>query len=129
MSPAARYWLAQLPGYAIGAILLSAASHFFALPGWLAALLFAGMVLKDVAFYPLARRALAAPPWHGAESLLGQRGVVVAALEPEGKVRIGHELWRARAARADAPIAAGRAVRVEAVRGLTLVVAPDARGD
>jgi membrane-bound serine protease (ClpP class) len=84
------------------------------------------MVLKDVAFYPLARRALAAPPWHGAESLLGQRGVVVAALEPEGKVRIGHELWRARA---DTPIAAGCAVRVEAVRGLTLVVAPDARGD
>jgi membrane protein implicated in regulation of membrane protease activity len=129
MSPAARYWLAQLPGYAIGAIVLGAASVFLHLPAWLAAVLFAGMVLKDVAFYPIARRALAAPPWHGAESLVGQRGVVVNALDPEGKVRIGHELWRARATRATAPIAAGCAVRVESVSGLTLVVAPDARGD
>jgi membrane protein implicated in regulation of membrane protease activity len=50
---------------------------------------------------------------------------VIVALEPEGKVRVNNELWRARTARAHAPLPAGRGVRVEDVSGLTLVVVPD----
>lgn len=128
MSPSARYWLAQLPGYAIGAIVLAGAMLLLGLPAWIAATVMALLVVKDVALYPLARRALAAPPASGAGSLVGARALVVAELAPEGKVRLGHELWRARTAREHAPIAAGRAVRVEDVSGLTLVVAPDDAG-
>lgn len=123
MSPSSRYWIAQLPGYAVAAIVLSLAT-LFGLPVWAAVAMLAVLVVKDALFYPWARRALAAPPAAGAGSLLGARGVVVIALDPEGKVRVGHELWRARTARAHAPLAAGSAVRVEDVSGLTLVVQP-----
>jgi membrane protein implicated in regulation of membrane protease activity len=127
VSPSARYWIAQIPGYLVGGIVLFVAV-WFGLPGWAALAMFALLVLKDAVFYPWALRALAAPPTAGAESLRGARGVVVVALEPEGKVRVGHELWRARTAREHAPLAEGRAVRVEDVSGLTLVVAPDDAG-
>jgi membrane-bound ClpP family serine protease len=44
-------------------------------------------------------------------------------LAPRGTVAFGVELWRAEIAASAAPIEAGAAVRVVAVRGLTLVVA------
>jgi membrane protein implicated in regulation of membrane protease activity len=124
VSPSARYWVSQVPGYLVGGIVLWGATYF-GLPPLAALAMFAVLVVKDLLLFPWARRALAAPPAAGAGSLLGARGVVVVALEPEGKVRVGHELWRARTARAHAPLAVGRTVRVEDVSGLTLVVAPD----
>jgi membrane-bound serine protease (ClpP class) len=57
----------------------------------------------------------------GAETLVGVEGVALDALEPEGQVRVGGEIWRARSALA---VAAGGCVRVAAVEGLTLVVEP-----
>jgi membrane-bound serine protease (ClpP class) len=65
----------------------------------------------------------------GIEQLIGEEGEVMQSLPgadgpATGQVRIHGELWRARAA---APIAAGMAVRVIRVEGLTLVVEPAAR--
>jgi membrane protein implicated in regulation of membrane protease activity len=57
----------------------------------------------------------------GAEALVGAEGVALGALQPEGQVRVGGEIWRARS---EAPIAAGGCVRVRAVESLTLVVEP-----
>ena len=57
----------------------------------------------------------------GAEALVGIEGVALGALEPDGQVRVGGEIW---GARSTAPIAAGGCARVAAVEGLTLVVEP-----
>jgi membrane-bound serine protease (ClpP class) len=53
--------------------------------------------------------------------MLRLRGVARSDLEPRGKVFVRGELWRARARR---PVAAGEAVEVVDVEGLTLWVRP-----
>jgi membrane protein implicated in regulation of membrane protease activity len=57
----------------------------------------------------------------GQETMVGERGVVVAPCKPNGTVRVRGELWNARcAAGADT----GAAVRVESFDELELVVSP-----
>ncbi len=60
----------------------------------------------------------------GAEGLIDEAGVARTALDPDGKVFVHGETWRARA---EEPIAAGQAVAVVAVEGLQLVVRPIGR--
>ena len=55
----------------------------------------------------------------GVETMVGLTGEVVTACRPEGQVRVGGELWRARCADGAQP---GETVRIRAVDGLTLVV-------
>jgi membrane-bound serine protease (ClpP class) len=55
----------------------------------------------------------------GAEGLVGERGVARTDLDPEGKVFVHGELWRARA---ETPATAGQSVEVTAVSGLRLRV-------
>jgi membrane protein implicated in regulation of membrane protease activity len=57
----------------------------------------------------------------GVEALVGKEGIAASDLWPEGQVRIGGELWRARCA---GGCDAGTKVVVRAVDGLTLVVDP-----
>jgi len=59
-------------------------------------------------------------PLTGAEGLVGETGVVIADLAPEGKVKVHGEYWNARAQRG--PVAAGASVRVVAVAGRHLHV-------
>jgi membrane-bound serine protease (ClpP class) len=54
--------------------------------------------------------------------VVGKRGFVQRALDPEGTVQVASELWSARSAGAD--IAEGVEVQVEAAEGLCLIVAP-----
>lgn len=126
MSASARYWLAQAPGWVAAALILAAAWMSFGLPGWVALALLALLVAKDVALYPLSRRALESPPVMGTGALLGRRALVVQRLEPEGRVRVAHEVWRARVPSKEAPVDAGHHVRVEAVEGLVLRVRREA---
>jgi membrane-bound serine protease (ClpP class) len=65
-------------------------------------------------------RALYGRPSTGAGGMIGRTGVARMALAPEGQVLVEGELWRAVAD--DGPVAAGEAVRVTAVDGLTLRV-------
>jgi membrane-bound serine protease (ClpP class) len=60
----------------------------------------------------------------GQEELIGSTGRVRVALDPVGQVFVQGALWRARAD-GDERIEVGGAVRVEAIDGLTLIVAPD----
>lgn len=57
----------------------------------------------------------------GAETLLGQPGVVITACRPLGQVRVGGEIW---AARCEVGANIGTAVRVVGRDDLTLVVDP-----
>jgi membrane-bound ClpP family serine protease len=96
--------------------------EYLSLP--LAAGLLAAFVAKDFALYPLVRVAYEPSRSDGAGSLVGALGTVKGRLDPEGWVRVGSELWRARVDAAHAPIEAGAAVRVIDVRSLTLWVEP-----
>jgi membrane-bound serine protease (ClpP class) len=66
-------------------------------------------------------------PTIGREELIGETGVAEVGVDPDGVVRVRDALWRARTNRAT-PIAAGEAVRVVAVEGITLEVEPQAGG-
>ena len=57
----------------------------------------------------------------GPEGLVGQKAVVLVTCAPYGYVRVQGERWRARSADGQ-PLAAGQAVEVQHLDGLTLVV-------
>lgn len=123
-SIATRYWLAQLPGWILAALILGAAWRYMGLPGWAALAGVALLVVKDVALYPLSRRALESPPHTGSGALVGAQGVAQDGLSGggEGRVRIGAEVWRAELCDGVGPLCAGTRIRVEAVRGLVVHV-------
>jgi membrane-bound serine protease (ClpP class) len=82
-------------------------------------------VLSLVAFYFVTRKVLEAhdkPPRTGAEELVGAVAEARSTIDPEGQVWIEGALWRARLGDGGVPIVPGDRVRVEAVKGLTLVV-------
>ena len=60
------------------------------------------------------------PVTTGAEGLVGERGEVIVRCAPRGRVRLRGEIWNARSKE---PLELGEEVRVEAVEGLTLLVA------
>lgn len=93
-------------------------------PSWLA--LVAGLGGMGVAMFsgmPAMVRTRFATPTVGRESMVGEEGEVVAAVEPEGVVRVRGALWRARTNRAT-PVLAGEPVRVAGIDGLVLEVEP-----
>ena len=57
----------------------------------------------------------------GPQALVGATGIAQQTLAPQGQILVHGELWMAEA---PAPVAAGDAVRVRAVNGLTLLVEP-----
>jgi membrane protein implicated in regulation of membrane protease activity len=124
MSPLLRYALFQLPGIAGVAVLVAALWRWTGLPAWAALAIVGAWVAKDVALFPLLRRAHEPPP-EGAAALIGRRGVARRRLAPRGTVAFGVELWRAEIEPTARPIDAGAPVRVIAVRGLTVIVAAD----
>ncbi len=115
-----RYWLFQLPGAIAVTGLLVLLVHVWDLSPRLAAAFLAIWVLKDLALYPLVRRAYEPRSGGGADALLGAFATARDRLDPEGYVRVGHELWRARVR--GGPVEKGGTVRVVEVRGLTLLV-------
>ena len=67
----------------------------------------------------LAFKAQVAGARTGLSGMIGEIGIVKQAIDPEGKVAVHGELWKARA---DGALAAGQTVRVVAVDGLTMTV-------
>jgi membrane protein implicated in regulation of membrane protease activity len=57
----------------------------------------------------------------GVQTMIGSRGEAITALAPRGQVKVGGEIWKARAENA---VRAGDAVTVTSVDGLTLEVEP-----
>ena len=83
----------------------------------------AGTALLMVAGLPAMLRARFSTPTIGRESMVGEVGAALAAVDPEGTVEVRGAAWRARTNRAT-PIGAGDAVRVVAIDGLLLEVEP-----
>lgn len=123
MSPWLKYTLIQLPELVLVAVALVAARAQGWISGYMAAILAAVWLLKEVLLYPLYRRALMEGPSAGAGALVGCRGRAATALAPTGQIRIKGEYWRARLAE-DGDVEPGGSVIVEAADGLELTVRP-----
>jgi len=120
-----KYLLFQLPGWVVVGVLAWAAHGWLGLHPWLAAGALVALVVKDAVLFRFVRDAYAVTPRPAAEGLLGALGIAQEEIAPEGFVRVGHELWRARLAPGAAPVPSGAPIRVESLEGLTLRV----RGD
>ena len=122
-----RYLAFQIPGWVVLALVLGAAMAWWDLSRTLAAAIFTLFVIKDAVLFPFVRVAYEPTSGGGAQALVGQRARAEEDLAPDGYVRLGAELWRAEIARGSAP--RGAALRVVAVRGLTLVVELEEGGE
>ena len=86
-----------------------------------------GTPLLMVAGVPAMVRARLSTPTIGRQSLVGELGVALSPVEPDGTVEIRGAPWRARTNRAT-PIATGDPVRVVSIDGLLLEVEPEEGG-
>jgi membrane-bound serine protease (ClpP class) len=122
---APRFWTA------VGTIALAVGSvrlyDGFSVP-WIAmAVVIAGTALFMVAGMPVMIRTRFSTPTIGRESMVGELGLAVTDVAPEGTIELRGGPWRARTNRAT-PIHLGDSVRVVAIDGLLLEVEPETGG-
>jgi membrane-bound ClpP family serine protease len=117
-------------GLIAGGVLALTADSGSSASDWAGPALITLGVLSIASFYFVTRKVLAAhrerPGGGGEEELLGARGEVRTALDPDGQVLLGGAIWRARLAGGGGPLRPGDRVTVEAIDGLTLTVRPEA---
>lgn len=95
---------------------------------WLTLLVgIAGVALTFFSGMPSMVRTRFATPTIGREWMIGAPGEAVTSVDPEGVVRVGEGQWRARTNRAT-PVLAGGRIKVVAIDGVTLEVAPEEGG-
>ena len=86
-----------------------------------------GTALLMVAGLPAMLRSRFATPTIGRESMVGEVGAALEAVDPDGTVEVRGAPWRARTNRAT-PIGVGESVRVVGIDGLLLEVEPEEGG-
>ncbi|MBE0596056.1 MAG: hypothetical protein IH614_02160 [Desulfuromonadales bacterium] len=126
MHTAVKYALVQIPSALLLVAVLVLLRHWWGFPQWVLWLTLLLWVLKDVALYPLVRRAYEPADPGTCAALRGYRGTAREPLAPTGYVEIRGELWRAEVADGRR-VERGGEVRVREVRGLTLLVEPAER--
>lgn len=122
MRTVTRYYLFQIPGWVLAAVLVTVLHAWLGLPVWVALTVLGVVVMKDVICYPFLRKAYQLEA-SGAAQLVGQRGVARDSLDPTGYVYVHGELWRARTEPGAAAIPAGAEVKVVQGHRMTLTVA------
>ena len=120
-TPIVRYTLLQLPGagLVLGFLWWLHASASLAL--WIAVAIFLLWIGKDVALYPVVRRAYESTP-PPLKRLIGLQAHVIHGFDRSGLVRLGSELWQAELVEGSGPVGTKDVVVVESTRGLTLMV-------
>jgi membrane-bound serine protease (ClpP class) len=78
-----------------------------------------GLIAVFVIFVVLVRRTIRKPVKVGREAMIGEVGVAVTDIDPEGMVRLRGELWKASSKER---IAEGEEVIIRDIKGLMLVV-------
>jgi len=117
-----KYALLQVPALALLVVLLVLVKRWIDLPSWFIWCLIGLWIGKDIALFPLTWRAYDQDRAKAGSAMVGARGIAEERLNPSGYIRIGGELWHAELM-GDAPtIERGEAVRIQGIRGLTLLV-------
>ena len=120
-----RYALLQVPALALLVLLLILVQKWVDLPTWFIYGLIAFWVAKDVILFFFTWRAYDQDPNRAVNSMVGARGITKDRLAPSGYIRVHGELWQAEVMGNAWPIERGKTVRVQGVRGLTLLVQHD----
>jgi len=124
-SGAPRFWTAAGGVlYVAGALWLY---HGQSVSWWVIILLGVLLLLFMISGMPAMVRTRFSTPTIGRESMIGEMGVALSGVDPEGTVQVRGAPWRARTNRAT-PIQAGDPVRVVALDGLLLEVEPETGG-
>jgi membrane-bound serine protease (ClpP class) len=92
---------------------------------WLAAVV--GAVLTFVSGMPAMVRTRFSTPTIGREWMIGELGLAISGINPDGTVSVRSARWPARTNRAT-PISAGNRVRVVGIEGVVLEVEPETGG-
>ncbi len=119
-----RYVALEAPGWVVAGALLWLLVARAGLAPWIAWLLGGAWIAKDFVLYPWLRDAYEVGDPDATAALVGRTGLARDRLAPEGYVRLGSELWRARLGPGCDAVEPGARVRVRSVSGLTLVVEP-----
>jgi membrane protein implicated in regulation of membrane protease activity len=122
MKPFHRYLLFQVPGWLTMAALMGFLHVSAGVSGRLGVGVVTLMVALDFVLYPFFRHSYASRAQTGVEALMGERGKVLRALDPEGAIRVHAERWKARMLEPGQAAAEGEEVEVLGIRGLTLLV-------
>ena len=117
-----RYVLLQLPALAVLVVLLVLVKHWVDLPSWFIWGLIGLWIAKDMALFPLTWRAYDQDRARAGSSMVGARGIAEERLDPSGYIRVRGELWQAEVVGNAPPIERGEEVRIQGIRGLTLLV-------
>lgn len=117
-----RYTLFQIPGLIIIILLLIMSYHWSELPTWLMWTLLGIWLLKDIFLYPYLWRAFDPDSIPVENSMVGQIGVAMERLDPEGYVEVRGEVWKAKADKQSLVIEKGSKIRIISENGLLLVV-------
>ncbi|MEW5974260.1 MAG: NfeD family protein [Acidobacteriota bacterium] len=120
-----RYFLIQLPGWGLAAMVLFGFRHWLGLPLWAACLIVVLVIAKDFVIFPLVRPAYETVSRTPLEELIGEPGVAKQLLDPGGYVQVKGELWLADAVPEHRPIQPASSVRVLAVHDGRLQVKLD----
>jgi len=110
--------------YLAGAVWLY---HGQAVSWWVIIILGVLLLLFMISGMPAMVRTRFSTPTIGRESMIGEMGVALSGVDPEGTVQVRGAPWRARTNRAT-PIKPGDPVRVIALDGLLLEVEPETGG-
>lgn len=95
---------------------------------WLSLLVgIGGIALTFVSGMPSMTRTRFATPTIGRERLIGEVGMAISDISPDGAVQIGAARWKARTNRAT-PVKTGEMARVVAIDGIVLQVEPEEGG-
>jgi len=122
---APRFWtVAGGLGYIAGAVWLYRGQS---VSWWVVIVLGVLLALFMISGMPAMVRTRFSTPTIGRESMIGEMGVALSGVDPEGTVQVRGAPWRARTNRAT-PIKPGDPVRVVALDGLLLEVEPETGG-
>jgi len=120
-----RYALLQVPALALLILLLVLVQRWVDLPAWFIYGLIVFWVAKDVILCPFTWRAYDQDRNRAVNSMVGARGITKDRLAPSGYIQVHGELWRAEVMGNALPVERGETVRVQGIRGLTLLVQHD----
>jgi membrane protein implicated in regulation of membrane protease activity len=119
-----RYLLFQAAGWGLGALVLGGLVYWDVVSLWLAGVLLAALLAKDLILFPYVRDAYESGAPHGGGALLGAVARVERWAGSEGWIRVGAESWRARVGDGSVSLAAGEFVEIREIEDLVLIVAP-----
>jgi len=117
-----RYALFQIPALLILTFIYLLINQFYPISIYLFLVFMLLWIIKDMTLYPLTWRSYDVNPKTNGNPLYGKTGICLEDLNPQGRVKIRGEIWKARSRQNGRHVKKGKSIVVLDAEGLTLVV-------